>query len=597
MTMTPLIFKPGIDKSNTSYTVEGSYYDCDKIRFQDGFPQVIGGWVRQPDTDFDGVCRAMRAWRSNAGNVYTAFATSRKLYVSFGGAYHDITPLNNSSTGVTNALSMTDTSAVLTVDDTAHDAVVGDMVVFSGFTAGAGLTADQINQEWIVTSVPGPNQFTVTTDTAATSTQASFGGSGGVLEYLVSPGARSSTFGTGWGAGFYSESTYGTERDTEVLAQRLRTWSLDTWGESLVGTWWRGRPFSWSPTDDGLSVRAQLISGAPAADLLMVTSPDRHMVVCSCEDIGDEGTGTYNSLLVRWCDQEDYTEWTPAITNTSGSQLMADGTAITNINRAQRQNLIWTNTALVSMTFTGVPYTFGFQQLGTESFVLSNRAAVEANNRTYWMAQNSFYVYDGVIKSINSPVDTFVFDDINLDQKQKCFAAKNSVFNEIWWFYASGSSEEIDRYALFNYEENTWAHGTFDRTAWLDFGIERSPLGITSEGVLYAHELGTTDDGSAIAAHIESAFMDISEGDFVMYISQLRPDAQLAGSMNLTLKTKLYPNSDPVSLSTMNLTNDTLFTPLRARTRLVAFRWESDTTGSYWRLGKPQLDIKPNGRR
>ena len=597
MTMRPLIFRPGIDKSNTSYTVEGAYYDCDKIRFRDGFPEVIGGWVQQEPASFDGVCRAMKAWRSNAGNIYTAYATSRRLYVSFGGSYHDITPLNNSSSSMTNALSMTDTSAVLTVDDVAHGASVGDIVILSGFTAGAGLTADQINQEWIVATVPSPDQFTVVTATAATSTQSSFGGSAGVAEYLISPGSVSSTFGTGWGAGAYNESTYGTERTVEVLAQRLRTWSLDTWGEELVGTWWRGKPFKWNPATDGLSVRAQLISGAPAADLLVVTSPDRHMVVCSCEEIGDEGTGDYNSLLVRWCDQEDYSTWTPAITNTAGSQLMADGTRITTIQRAQRQNLIWTNTALVSMTFTGVPYTFGFQQLGTESFVVSNRAAIEANNKTFWMAENSFYVYDGLIRSMNTPLDTHVFKDINLDQKEKCFAAKNSVFNEILWFYPSAQSDEVDRYVLYNYEENLWTHGTFDRTAWLDFGIERNPLAVDSTGLVFAHELGTTADGAAIDAHLESAFVDISEGDYVMYISQLRPDAELTGSMSLTIKTKRYPNSDPVTLPAKSITSDTLFVPLRARARLVAFRWASDTTGAWWRLGKPQLDTKPNGKR
>jgi hypothetical protein len=595
--MQPLVFQPGIDKTNTSYAMEGRYIDGDKIRFRYGYPEVIGGWQQQSITGFLGICRAIYSWRSNSGEIFTAYATSKRLYVEAGGAFFDITPLRKTSTNLSNPLSMTSGSAVLTIDDVGHGALLGDYVILEEFTAGAGLTADQINGEWEITEVVSPDQFEVTLATTATSTQANFGGTAGDVKYLISSGVDTTTFGAGYGAGAYGAGTWGTPRTSSVETLRLRTWSLDNWGEELVGTWYRGNPFKWNPVTDGTSVRATLISGAPAADLLMVTSPDRHMVLASCEDIGDEGSGDFNALLVRWSDQEDYNEWTPAITNTSGSQLLSAGTTIQMLLRSQRQNLIWTDTALTSMAFTGPPFTFSFQQLGNESLITSNRAAVEANDRTYWMADSAFYSYDGRVRTMPCTIEDYVFDDINLDQKHQVFAVKNAVFTEIMWFYPSSGSTAIDRYAVYNYEENLWYHGTFDRTAWQDSGILRDPLAIDSSGVLYAQEFGTTADGAPIDAHLESGDMDIGEGDYMMYVSQIRPDAVLSGSMEFQMKARQYPNGAQTLSPVYTITDSTLFVDTRIRGRLLAFRWDSDSSGAAWRLGKPQINMKPNGKR
>jgi hypothetical protein len=194
-------------------------------------------------------------------------------------------------------------------------------------------------------------------------------------------------------------------------------------------------------------------------------------------------------------------------------------------------------------------------------------------------------------------IEDYVFDDINLDQKHQVFAVKNAVFTEIMWFYPSSGSTAIDRYAVYNYEENLWYHGTFDRTAWQDSGILRDPLAIDSSGVLYAQEFGTTADGAPIDAHLESGDMDIGEGDYMMYVSQIRPDAVLSGSMEFQMKARQYPNGAQTLSPVYTITDSTLFVDTRIRGRLLAFRWDSDSSGAAWRLGKPQINMKPNGKR
>lgn len=596
MPYTALTFRPGVTRIATAYTNEGSWYDCDKVRFRDGRPQPIGGW--QSETligELLGICRSKISWRSNIGARYEAFGTTEGLWVNADGTLYDITPIRQQFASAANPLSVTSGSSTLTIAATGHGAATGERVELVGYDlTAAGITNDELNRTHFVTSVPDANTVTVELAETATSTVSGGGGTGDI-NFLLSPGAEGTVFGDGWGAGAFGAEAYGTPRTTLVVASRARVWSLDTWGEILVGTYRNGTPVKWDPTNDGINTRASAIPNAPRGDLLLVTSPDRHLVLFGTEL---PGSSVLNRLLVRWCDQEDFTEWTVTATTTAGFQLLSNGSEILSVEGSSRQNIIWTDTTLTGMQFTGPPFTFGFNQLDRTPEIVSRNAAVEVDGTLMWMSLGSFYVYDGVARVLPCPIKDVVFDDYNVDQKEKFFGVSNQAFQEVWWFYVSADSDEIDKYVVFNYVTQDWAFGTLSRTAWEDAGINDNPTAVDAGGTKYLHEVGLSADGSPINAYIESAPFDISEGDQMMYVRGIVPDARMVGddTMEIVLKGQRYPQAASTSYGPFTISDDTDRVRVRLRVRQVVFRYESDSDKLFWQGGKPRLDIKPQGR-
>lgn len=596
MSYTSLTFRPGVTRLATAYTNEGSWYDCDKVRFRDGRPQNIGGW--QAETligELLGICRTKMSWRSNIGAKYEAFGTTEGLWVNVDGTLYDITPIRQAFTGVTNPLSITTGTDTLTIAATGHGAAVGERVELTGFDlTAAGISLAELNRTHFVLSVPDANSVTVNLAETATSTVTNGGGTGDV-NFLLSPGAEGTVFGDGWGAGPYGAEAYGTPRTTLVVASRARVWSLDTWGEILVGTYRDGTPVKWDPTNDGTTTRASFIPNAPQGDLLLVTSPDRHLVLFGTVLPGETEV---NRLAVRWCDQEDFTNWTVTATTTAGSQLLSNGSEIVSVQASSRQNIIWTDTAITSMQFIGPPFTFGFTPLDRTPEIVSRNASVEVDGTLMWMASGSFYVYDGVARVLPCPIKEIVFDDYNLDQREKFFCVSNQAFQEVWWFYASADSDEINRYAIFNYVNQWWAYGTLSRTAWEDAGINDTPTALDVSNTKYQHEVGLSADGANLNAYIESAPFDISEGDQMMYVRGIVPDARMVGddTMEITLKGQRYPQAASTSYGPFTIDDTTDRVRTRLRVRQVVFRYESDSDKLFWQGGKPRLDIKPQGR-
>ena len=388
----------------------------------------------------------------------------------------------------------------------------------------------------------------------------------------------------------------------------IRLYSQDNWGEDLLLNVYDGTPYYWDKTL-GLGSRAtDLASQSGSSDAptitrrIMVSGADRHVVCFGCNPLGETDQ---DLLMVRWSDQEDPVDWTPTATNTAGSQRISSGSEIISAQKTRQEMLIWTDTALHAMRFTGPPFTFGFSMLANNVSIIGPNAVTTVGDKVFWMDRENFYVYTGRVQVIPCTLLRYVFDDINLEQSFKCFAASNKMFDEVFWFYPTADSTEIDSYVKFNFTENTWDLGTLSRTAWVDYGIHDNPRasGIASgTNFVYVHETGDDNDGAAMTSFIESADFDLGDGEQFMFVSRLIPDVDITSTdadapVNYILKTRNYPGDSLTTNSTSAVTSTTQQSFLRSRSRQVALRVESSTAEMTWTLGDLRLDIRPDGRR
>ena len=388
----------------------------------------------------------------------------------------------------------------------------------------------------------------------------------------------------------------------------IRLWAQDNWGEDLAFNVYDGAPYYWDKTL-GLGNRATTLasqtgaSGAPTITRkLMISGADRHVVCFGCNPIDETDQ---DLLMVRWSDQEDPFDWTPTATNTAGSQRVSSGSEIISAQKTRQEMLIWTDTALHAMRFVGPPFTFGMSMLANNVSIIGPNAVTTVGDKIFWMDRENFYVYTGRVQVIPCTLLRYVFDDINLVQKNKCFAAPNRMFDEVFWFYPSADSNEIDRYVKFNFTENTWDLGTLSRTAWVDYGIHDNPRasGVASgTNYTYIHELGDDNDGSPMTSYVESADFDLGDGEQFMFVSRLIPDIDITSSdaeasVNYILKTRNFPGDSLTTNSTNAVKSTTQQSFLRGRARQAVLRIESNTTDITWTLGDLRLDIRPDGRR
>ena len=388
----------------------------------------------------------------------------------------------------------------------------------------------------------------------------------------------------------------------------IRLYTQDNWGEDLIFNVYDGTPYYWDKTL-GLGSRATDLasqsgaSGAPTITRrIMVSGADRHVVCFGCNPLDESAQ---DLLMVRWSDQEDPADWTPTATNTAGSQRISSGSEIISAQKTRQEMLIWTDTALHAMRFTGPPFTFGFSMLANNVSIIGPNAVTTVGDKVFWMDRENLYVYTGRVQVIPCTLLRYVFDDINLEQSFKCFAASNKMFDEVFWFYPTADSTEIDSYVKFNFTENTWDLGTLSRTAWVDYGIHDNPRasGIASgTNFVYVHETGDDNDGSPMTSFIESADFDIGDGEQFMFVSRLVPDIDITSSdaeasVNYILKTRNYPGDSLATNSTNAVTATTQQAFLRSRSRQIALRVESSTTDITWTMGDLRLDFRPDGRR
>ena len=404
---------------------------------------------------------------------------------------------------------------------------------------------------------------------------------------------------------------------------QIRLWSHDNFGEDLLINPRDSNIYIWDRTNN-LSTRATELSRRSSdarsvptkAKQVLVSDTDRHVIAFGCDDINSSssersGNGVQDPLLIRFSSQESSIVWYPAVTNTAGSLRLGSGSSFVQAVETKREILVWTDTSLSSMKFIGAPFTFSLEQLSSNITIMGPNAAIATEDVVFWMGIDNFYVYEGRTKQLPCTVKEKVFLDFNLEQSDKVVAGVNSEFSEVFWFYPSASSTDNDRYVVFNYAEALWYFGTLTRTAWLDRGTRQFPLA-AGAGYIYNHEIGYDDDGSAMTSFIESAAMDMQDGDSFLYIRRVVPDLSFVGSTSLsspqatfTVKARNFPGEDfgntaagttertassPVELYTQQL-------HLRARGRSFALRVESNALGAKWKLGSPRIDMRPDGRR
>ena len=600
---------PGINKEVTDYTGEGKWTDGDNVRFFQGLPQKIKGWEKFISTTLVGVARDQHAWVALDGTRYNALGTDRKLYVLEEGLAYDITPIRRGPTSLTDPFTTNATTSVL-VTDSGHGCAQGSFVTFDSFSTIDGLN---MNQEFEVTSVVNTSSYIIThTDTATGSTAG--GGGTGNANYQINPGPELSTSAYGWGTDGYGDGAWGEPSTVSNVTLEARQWSLDNFGEDLIATQLNGGTYRWD-TSVGVSTRASAVANAPTASRLsLVSSPDRHLILFGTENtIGD--TSTQDDLLLRFSDQENINNYTPTAENTAGSLRIADGSRIIAAERSRGQTLVWTDTSLHSLQFIGPPFTFGLRQLGQNCGIIGQHAGIDLNGNSFWMSQDSFYLFDGSVKKLPCTVEQFVFDNINQTAAGNAFAGHNGEFNEILWFYPREGSDQINAIVAYNYVEQTWWTGTLSRTSWIDREVYDNPIGTeydatataNNETILgltngatqaYLHETGNNADGQAMTAFVKSGSVEIGEGNDILFVQKLIPDIQnQAGTLNMNLEFKYYPNNTTSVIKTAAFTDTTEFVSLRGRGREFTVNVVSNTTSTAWRLGTQRFDIQPDGRR
>tara|TARA_B100002019_G_scaffold114872_1_gene98825 strand:- start:3360 stop:5243 length:1884 start_codon:yes stop_codon:yes gene_type:complete len=627
MPLTKLQFRPGINRETTSYANEGGWFDGDKIRFRFGVPEKIGGWESVTANTFLGTCRALKPFVALSGSQYLGVGTNLKYYIESGGDYNDITPIRSTTSAGDVTFSASNGSSVLTISDTAHGAVANDFVTFSGAVSlGGNVTADVLNQEYQIATIVNANSYTVIAkDTSgavvtANSSDTGNGGSSVVGAYQINTGLDTAIVGTGWGTGTWGRSTWGSSSALSTT-NTLRLWSHDNFGEDLIINVRDGGIYYWDKTS-GLSARAVALDTLAGADSttptiakqVLVSDRDRHIIAFGCDP--ENNIGVQDPLLIRFSDQESPTTWQALPTNTAGDLRLGSGSEIVAAVETRQQVLVFTDVSLHTMQFLGPPFTFGINMVSENTSIISPMAAAAHDDTVFWMGQEEFYMYTGQVQRIPCSVRSYVFDDFNKGQQEKVFAALNSSFSEVWWFYPSADSNEIDRYVVFNFQEQAWYYGTMSRTAWIDRSpISDYPIATYTDGKQYFHELGlddgTTSPASAISAYIQSSQVDLGEGDQFALIKRIIPDLTFenstAGSPTATFTVKVrnfpganYDDENDASVSrtaTVPVEQFTNQVHLRLRGRSFALKVASEEVETQWRLGAPRLDVRPDGRR
>lgn len=646
MPLTKLAFRPGIQKEITSYSNEGGWNDCDKVRFRAGFAEKIGGWQKFATNSYLGTARALHPFVALDKSRYVGVGTNKKYYLHLGGDFIDITPLRLTTAAGDATFAASNGSSTITVTETNHQAVAGDFVTFTGAaTLGGLITADVLNQEYEIQSIVDTNSYTIIARTAGTTIQsltddgsinrtpvtanASDTGNGGgsvVAAYQINTGLDTSVQGNGWGAGTWGRSTWNGDADVVGSNQAfsiLRIWTHDNFGEDLLMNVRDGDIYYWDASV-GTSTRAVKLSLRSDADVgtptvakkVIVSDVDRHVICFGCDSITE--IGTQDPLLIRFSSQEDPTTWIPSATNTAGDLRIGSGSEIVAAVETRQQILVITDVSVHAMQFLGPPFIFGVQMISENTTIQGPQAAIAVDDTVFWMGLQEFYVYSGSVRKLACSVKDHIFSDFNSEQSEKVIAGINSSFGEIWWFYPSASSTENDKYVIYNYEQQIWYIGSLARTAWLDRGVNDFPIAANVDKYLYNHEFGF-DDGSTngpISAHIESSQMDIQDGDGFLFIRRVLPDITFRDSTgsggsnpsaNFILKARNFPGADYSSSETSsNSITQTSTSPIeqftdqvhvRIRGRSFALRVESTAEGVGWRLGSPRVDIRPDGKR
>jgi hypothetical protein len=583
------------------------------------------------------------------------------------------------------------------VSATAHGAIPGDFVTFSGATGlGGNITAAVLNQQYQIATVPNVNSFTFTATATANASDVSGSPGGGTVTatYQLNTGPAYQVPFTGWGASYWGSGTWGTGGSTK---NNLQIWNAYNFGQNLLFGPAGGGIYYWTAptlTNPGVALNTTggtvtITIASPAVITSSVNLPNNSSIQLgttgalpsglstnttyyvinvsgtsfnlsltqggaainttgtqsgtqSISLLGDVplfqnylqvsdasnfvlvfgtnalGTSTIDPMLIRWSDQQNPLVWYPDVTNQAGDVRLSHGSKIVTALQTRQEIAVLTDQAIYSLQYLGPPYVWGVQLLSENISIIGPNAAALASGVVYWMGVDKFYKYDGRVQTLNCDLRRYVFQNINTVQNEQVYCSTVEGFNEVWWFYVSGSGTQINSYVVYNYLENTWYYGTMGRTAWLDTTLQTNPIGATYNGYLVNQESGLDDNETGtpapIDAYIASSEFDISDptGDHFAFITKVLPDLTFenstASSPTTTMTISSFINSGsgisqsvPNSVYSVNINGNpetfTGYVYTRIRGRQFVFRMESNQLGTTWQLGAPRFDARPDGRR
>ena len=396
-------------------------------------------------------------------------------------------------------------------------------------------------------------------------------------------GTVDATVYTGYGNGVYGSQAYGVERQSLASITPATMWTLDTWGEYLVGC----------SNSDGKLYEWQLDFAAPTVAAAIANAPiNCNAVLVTAERFVFALGAGGNPRKVQWCDQENNTSWTPGTLNQAGDFELATPGSLMAGKRVRGLHLLWTDVDCHAATYIGQPYIYSFEKIGSGCGLISAQSvAIVSDVTAFWMSRSGFWMYDGAVKPLASDVGDYVYRNMNISQSSKVYAVHKGEYGEVWWFYPSASSNEVDSYVLYNYREGHWNIGVLARTAGTGRGAFDKPILVSVDGFLYEHEVGFDYDSEVLFC--ESGPVQLGNGDSLMAVRELIPDELNQGDVTATFKTKFYPNGDESSFGPYSMANPT---SVRFTARQVKMRVDSNGNNN-WRVGTMRMDAVANGRR
>lgn len=524
-------------------------------------------------------------------NQYTIYAADlATATIANGGAVPSFT----TTTGV-NSVSVTLNN---------HGYLAGDTFPALVATFVGGVT---IYGNYAVISVTSANVFVIAGSTTATSST-SGSMNGGQAHYVYRNGVGTYPPGAGYGVAGYGFYGYGGVVPTSYRGVPINAtdWTLDNWGQILIANPLGGPIYSWDPTT-GTAV-ANVIVAAPTVNQgMFVAMPQRQIIAW-----GSTFTGIVDPMLVRWCDVNNYDSWTASITNQAGSYRIPKGSRIVQGIQAAQQALLWTDLGIWAMQYSGPPYVYQFNELGTGCGLVGRKAATSMNGIVYWMGQSQFYRLAGNgVEPIKCPIWDVVFQDLDTANLDRIRIAANSRFGEITWYYPTiGNGGENYGYVKYNVVLDQWDYGSNStanpyvaRSAWINESVLGPPIGAGLNQYLYQHETSKDADGVAMNSYFQTGYFALTEADVKTFIDQVWPDMKWGyfdgtqgANVLLTFYITDYPGTAPVAYGPYTLTQATTYITPRFRGRLVAIRIESNDIGSWWRLGNIRYRAQADGK-
>ncbi len=598
----PIIFKPGIYTEGSAKDALSRWRDGLNVRWRSGKPEKIRGRQKSSNTAFLGVCRGMKSWVALDGMKYLQIGTTRKLYIYTGGVFTDITPLQDSTSAPFSSAVLNGpfTSAVgtqiITVAHTAHPLTAGVFVFFSG--ASASPTDGITIAGWYEVLTTATNSYTISSGVTAAHTEAAFGGAAVDYDYQINPGLSNTTDLFGYDSGTFDLGTYDDTGGSSPAVATAAIWHIDTFGELGTANIHGGSGYTWD-TATGIAPGniATIIDNAPLRINILKTDPQFQRLIAFGATV--EG-GSFDPMHIRTSNRESMTEWAFTDTNTVFTFRAIGGSEIVGAVRTDTQFFVLTDTSANSLAPTYDEFEYAIKHLADGCGLIAPEAADQWNGKLFWMSQNNFYMYDGIVSIVPCDLWTTIFEDLNLAQKSKFRVEYMAITNEFRIYVATAESDEINKMYIWHPDDKWWSIGDFDDTCIISNSEGFShPYGTTSDGYLWEHETGYDNGSDPMMFLLRSYKMALSNGDKIMQTKTVIPDfKQIIGTANISLDATEYPQStEIISTDSQEITSTTEYANLRVRGRYVEMEISTSDLGAFVKMGDPSIVAFPHGRR